>query len=683
MPESNVSNNGELFRALAQWLDKRFAKQKEVASSRKFNRAANIYMNNEESGLDQLKYYASQLFTGGRMGTIKLLEYITKLANVGLIDNVILRKLEEVYKNANNDEKKIVQWMKKHPTTWSYLSYYLTIALIGTMTWGGVKINDAVKDKSKDNPKDKKEIVVNPEPNKDDEKTIIYAPENNDEETIEDNDNGKNDDIGIKPNKTYDLTQPDFINNFVEENWTEIVISVLEMETYRLTPKLQPGESRYTYGPGLTWVYTRDKTGNIVQHPCTGEWKTKADKFTVEDHFKQLKMHLLYKTECMHQIKNKAIANGLDKLTKEQIMGLLIAAYQLPADASPIIKNIAAAGNNVQKQIDAFQYYKGKSKWKNGTLKRRWWCAMYYIGKINANDLYKLNRDAFAEANINTLLSRGHYKKDAATIKYALALTRNTSTVEEFIKKYNILDGEIKIDNSKPKPIESEEIDDPSMAEMILGLEAYKSADYNSAIKHYKKAMEINPDNIEAYSSLSVSYKKQGDKYMNAKNWDSAKDCYEKCCRAVKDGAARVNANRESLQEDLTIKSSLYYNAGQARDALGDIYKYKNDYGTAIRNYDLASKNYQTAIDNATMMEMDDNVISIYQNAKSKSLSKKSDLQKKEKAKQASVKQKKVKVKTAVGKSKNKKAAFTMATIKLKQAHSVVGVIDTSHEYNA
>ena len=99
MPESNVSNNGELFRALAQWLDKRFAKQKEVASSRKFNRAANIYMNNEESGLDQLKYYASQLFTGGRMGTIKLLEYITKLANVGLIDNAILRKLEEVYKD--------------------------------------------------------------------------------------------------------------------------------------------------------------------------------------------------------------------------------------------------------------------------------------------------------------------------------------------------------------------------------------------------------------------------------------------------------------------------------------------------------------------------------------------------------------------------------------------------------
>jgi tetratricopeptide (TPR) repeat protein len=193
--------------------------------------------------------------------------------------------------------------------------------------------------------------------------------------------------------------------------------------------------------------------------------------------------------------------------------------------------------------------------------------------------------------------------------------------------------------------------------------------------------MEINPDNIEAYSSLSVSYKKQGDKYMNAKNWDSAKDCYEKCCKAVKDGAARVNANRGSLQEDLTIKSSLYYNAGQARDALGDIYKSKNDYGTAIRNYDLAAKNYQTAIDNATMMEMDDSVISIYQNAKSKSLSKKSDLQKKEK--QASVKQKKVKVKTAVGKTKNKKAAFTMATIKLKNTHSVVGVIDTSHEYNA
>ena len=680
MPKTQISENGEWLRIVANWFEQRAKARKSSKKEAKFKRSEKIYLNGDESKWEEFKYYVQQAARSGSFSLNKLLQGLSQMANVGFVDNAILRKIEKGYAESNHDESKFVKWLKKHPALASYLSYYTAIALIGTMTWGGIKINNIVKDKEKD----KKEIVVNPEPEQDDKETIIYQPENDDdEEIIEEDQGGKNNDIGIKPNKTYDLTQPDFINNFVEENWAEIVISVLEMETYRLTPKLQPGEPRYTYGPGLTWVYTRDKTGNIVQHPCTGEWKTKADKFTVEDHFKQLKMHLLYKTECMHQIKNKAIANGLNKLTKEQIMGLLIAAYQLPADASQIIKKIAAAGNNVQKQIDAFQYYKGKPKWKNGTLKRRWWCAMVYIGKINANDLYKLNRDAFAEANINTLLSKGHYKKDAATIKYALALTRNTSTVEEFIKKYNILSGEIKIDNSKPKTIESEEIDDPSMTEMILGLEAYKSADYASAIKHYKKAMEINPDNIEAYSSLSVSYKKQGDKYMNAKNMDAAIDCYDKCCRAVKDGAARVNANRGLLQEDLTIKSSLYYNAGQARDALGKIYTAKNDFGAAIRNYDLASKNYQTAIDNATMMEMDDSVISIYQNAKSKSLSNKAELQRKEKAKQASVKQKKVKVKIAVGKSKTKKAVFTMATIKLKQAHSVVGVIDTSHEYNA
>ena len=131
----------------------------------------------------------------------------------------------------------------------------------------------------------------------------------------------------------------------------------------------------------------------------------------------------------------------------------------------------------------------------------------------------------------------------------------------------------------------------------------------------------------------------------------------------------------------MAIKNKIYLGHTEYGKVMNLSYKSKNDYGTAIRNYDLAAKNYQTAIDNATMMEMDDSVISIYQNAKSKSLSKKSDLQKKEK--QASVKPKKVKVKTAVGKTKNKKAAFTMATIKLKNAHSVVGVIDTSHEYNA
>lgn len=671
MPRTNVSDNGELLRMFAQWLDKHFDKLKDSASARKFKRAGEISINKEESKADKAKYYAAQLFTGGRMGTTKLLEYITRLTNVGLIDNVFLRKLEEVYKNANNDEKKIVQWMKKHPTTWSYLSYYLAVALISTMTWGGVKINNAVKNKEKD----KKEIVVNPEQEEndnDDNKTIIYQPEN--------------DEHSIKANKTYDLTQSDFVETFVEENWSEIVIALLEMETYRFTPKLQKGEARYTYGPGLTWVYTVDAKGNIKQHGCTGKWKDMAATFTVQDHFRQAKLHLLCETECMHQIKNNAIANGIKKMTKEQIMGLLIASYQTPAHSKHIIQDIAAAGNKTQKQIDSFQYYRGKPMWKDGTLKRRWWCAMYYIGKINANDLYKLNRDAFATADINTLLNNGHYKKDAATIKYALALTRDMSTVEEFIKQYKILNGEIKIDKSKSKIIESEEIDDPSMAEMIIALEAYKSADYNSAITHYKKAIEINPNNIEAYSSLSVSYKKLGDKYLSANNLDSAKDCYDKSCAAVKDGTAHIKANSGVLQEDLTIKSSLYYNAGQARDALGKIYTAKNDFGAAIRNYDLAAKNYQTALDNTTMMDADDNIISIYKTAKEKSLSNKSDVQKKEKARQISVKQSHTKLKSAVSKTeikKDKKLAFSIGTTKLKsRVHSsVVNDLDTSHEY--
>ena len=155
----------------------------------------------------------------------------------------------------------------------------------------------------------------------------------------------------------------------------------------------------------------------------------------------------------MHQIKNNAIANGIKKMTKEQIMGLLIASYQTPAHSKHIIKGIAAAGKKTQKQIDAFQYYKGKQIWKDGTLKRRWWCAMYYIGKINADDLYKLNRDVFAVADINTLLNKGHYKTDAATIKYALSLTRNTSTVEEFIEQNKVFKGKIKINKSKTKII--------------------------------------------------------------------------------------------------------------------------------------------------------------------------------------------------------------------------------------
>lgn len=169
MSESKVSNNGELLRMFMQWLEKRFDKQKDVVENRRFNRAENIYMHQAETNSEKLKYYASQLLSGGRMGTIKLIEYITELTNIGLVDSALLRKLEEVYKNANNDEKKIVQWMKKHPATWAYLSYYLTIALIGTITWGGVKINNYVKGKEKE----KKEIVVNPESEKNESEEIV------------------------------------------------------------------------------------------------------------------------------------------------------------------------------------------------------------------------------------------------------------------------------------------------------------------------------------------------------------------------------------------------------------------------------------------------------------------------------------------------------------------------------
>jgi len=57
-----------------------------------------------------------------------------------------------------------------------------------------------------------------------------------------------------------------------------------------------------------------------------------------------------------------------------------------------------------------------------------------------------------------------------------------------------------------------------------LGVAWYERGDYDKAIKYYKRAVELNPDFVEAYNNLGVSYAKQG-------NYSQAIECYKKAAK--------------------------------------------------------------------------------------------------------------------------------------------------------
>lgn len=645
MPKSQISKNGEVLRNFSDWLDENVESAKRKLKRTKLDRAAKITATQDETKWEAVKYYFKQLHNTNRMAFNTLLEYLAKLANVGLIDNKLLRIAEKKYAELKRNDIKFVEWLKKHPATSSYLSYYFLVAALSLMTWGGIKGGNRGQQDDNDTPK--KEIII--EPN---DEEIVIEPDGDD-------DKKKKKDKVV--NKVYDLTDKNFMENFVDENWEDVVIGLLELETYRDKPTLQKGEDRYTYGPGITWVYIKDENGVVEQKPCIGDYKKMAEGFSKKQVWGQVRLHLLYKTEVMAKIKNAYISRGITKVSSEQILGLLFAGYQTPAYVDNIISGIVKAGNNKQKQIDAFQYYKGKKKWKTGTIRRRWWCAMYYAGKIDSYDFLELNRDVFSKVSVNLILKNGHFQYDEATILYALGLQNNKSKVRDYIiaNKVCSLDG-YSIPNVKGRDklsFTELQINNPSVAEMDAGLAAAKAGDYKKAIEHYKQAIEIDIDNLAAYSDLSIIYKKYGDELLKSNKNQEALNYYDLCCNLVIEANKRMNANK-SLLEDLEIKAHTYYNAGQARDAMADIYMAKGDYKKASYEYGRAAKNYETAYLNAAKLEMDSSILDIYLKAKTKSENNKSIAAKKGAT---------IKVKSTTKAKGKKKQAFANAVIKLNK----------------
>ena len=481
-----------------------------------------------------------------------------------LADNKILDFMKEkhatkkVKKNKEGKDKKLSNFTKNNPRVAAYLTWYLMLlTAIGGV--GGV----ANKDKIADTVKSKIEKIKGGKDKSEDDDTIYL-------------------------DKTYSVQDASFRQNVVNENWSEIVVGLLEFETYRgANPKKQSGESRYTYGPGITWVYENGK-----QNACNGVYVDKVKNFSEEEIWNQARQHCLFSTEVLGIAQTYLKKEGFETVTDQQIVGLLFAGYQTPASLRGIISKLKQAGNNTQKIVDAFIAGEEVNvKWRKGTNKRRWWCAMYYIGKISAVDFLSMDRDAFSKIeDINTIMRNGHFVYDDSTIEYALnCKNKNTGTVHEFIVAHSALsDIEQNLGKTvKHKDRKKQDVN-PSMEQMLLALNAYEAKDYDKAIVLYKKAIKLDKHNMEAYSSLALSYKKRGD-------ITHSMDDYNQSLKMVRKHDRLVKSDKHYIY-DAEVESSIRFNAGLAYEEIAKLEISSGDIKSAQKSYQKAKENFEKAL---------------------------------------------------------------------------------------
>ena len=468
--------------------------------------------------------------------------------------------------------------------------------MVGTMVTAGTQlaVNGFNKEDNKEDEKNKKEVVIDDEKDNDDNvvNTIVVV-----ERTTM---------------KTIDPNDANFVTKAISEYWAESIAMLTELETYRTTPKVHVGEKRATRGLGTTWEYVYDNEGVLHQKP---NLKDQTKVLNKSENYEQARRHLLFETLPFL----KGATKNKNNIGAQQAVALILAGYQRPSDMATIAARISVATTK-QEIADAFNYCgKVPQKYRTGTLKRRWWCAAYAVGLISAEDILELPRDAFSRIEINNVYRNGHFLLGAETVKYAInkAKEGTKSDVKTFLSDFNEgekiikqvqahkIDGDTVVINDLL--INQDDVTEQSMAKLNQADGCLMRGEYSQAVNLYKEAISIDKDNMEAYSSLALAYKKLGDKHNSI-------DYYEKCLQAVKDGNERMNANKELLL-DRNIKAATYYNAGSAREKMAKIYQNQGDIKSASRNYELAIKNYQTALENAQIEDSESARIQTYENA--------------------------------------------------------------------
>ena len=365
----------------------------------------------------------------------------------------------------------------------------------------------------------------------------------------------------------------DFTSLAMAHYYPELFIAVEELETYRATPKKHTKEKRYTYWNGLTWVYTVTKNGKIVQHPCVGQWKDMAAGFSREQCEEQFRLHLQFET-----FKSLEMAiSGKSNINHQQIMGLLMLGYQLPGKMASIANHLNNA-TNTQQKMDAFKYsLPDNPLWREGTLKRRWWCGAYATGLITVDDLLGLKKDSFSKISLDKVatgikrnskgevLSIEHFKFDTATVQYALNTARTKGDkpiVRDVLNQTAGGRAVIKAIESGTQIdfiIAKSNFDQTDYAKAVT---SFRSGDYESAAAGFKKLLETNPNDALLWNDLAASYNNLG-------KYDLALECTGKIFKEIGDRSQYAAA---------------YYNAGVARENLGQ-------YESALANYQYAKKN--------------------------------------------------------------------------------------------
>ncbi len=518
-----------------------------------------------------------------------LMEYLTRGFNKVFIDNNLVRELEQIAQDSakkqeaaidpktgkKQGETRLSRFVKKHPWVLGYLTYWTMLA---ATAGGAFAVGEAVMPDDKDVPKKEVRDATRP--------GLVITDANGEA-------------IDTSKEIVLDPASPEFINQCIAlENIT--CIPIIYTETYRAEPVVQPKENVYTHGWGMTW--SRDKNGKMLVRDYADTPANRRKGFKPHKPKKSASKDVdIAETQqfLIDQVYSLIQKHMKRPITENEFYAICVAGYQLTGHIDDICKNLNNA-KTPQQIADAFI----TPNYDNygGTPKRRWVCGMLAAGYITMQDILNADVDNFYKADVTTMVRNGHFVTNENTIKYVLGLSgsQKTSAVVR-----QTADGRLGIQQlggyTPAKVVASvETAEDKSISEsMSLLLQAgveYRAGRLEKAAQLYEQAIEKDPDNMEAYSSLSLTYKKLGDKNKSI-------DYYEKCIAFVKQGNNRMNANK-TLLLDRDVKAASYYNAGAAREEMAKIYKTKGNQAEAKRNYELAIRNYKTALENAEMGDL-------------------------------------------------------------------------------
>jgi len=592
----------------------------------------------------------------GKIAGVTLLwlsEYFVRVFNGLFISNALLRKTEKGFANIkpkkisakdNILEKmgaSITKALQESPTKYAYISYYASlILLLGAAAMTDVARGEDSYIRGKFKEKDKKEIKKDEEEPQEEQDN--KGQEISNEEGAPIYDIFKTDTTNVKETEFINpnLEKAEFVKQAIDEYWPEIALGLTELETYRATPVRQGSEKRSTNGLGCTYTYYYNKNGVLYRtdNPINAK---KVRIFDKNGNYEQCKRHVIYEVLPFLQ----SAIKGKNNIDARQSIALALAGYQRPGDMKGMAADISDATTE-QQLADAFTFYNGGKGYKEGTLKRRWWCAALAIGVIDIDDFLGLKRDAFSRVSINNIYRNGHFLFDEATVKYAFArakgtITNKTDSVSGFLNSFETgkaILGSVKVKRcmkrvffAQAQGLEQDFTFKKSM-ELLNSADAlFAEKKYLEAEKLYLQAIDENADNMEAYSSLALTYKKLGDE-------NKSLSYYDMCVQTVERGNEHMNSNK-SLLMDRAIKAASYYNAGLAREGMAEIYIENGDIKSAKEHYEMAIKNYQTAMDNADKEDLSESVKNVYQNAKKRAEEKKNKLKGKKIAFEAGIKE--------------------------------------------